>query len=199
MTTAERLPQGARLGRGHLRPRSPTPSSLGARAAGAPGAARRRGRARRRLRLGPGDRGAGRPGPRGRVYAVDVAPSMVEHARRGARRARHRSVPGPGRARATRAGRRGLLQRHVSLDPDHDALFAALHRRSGRAAGWWRSAAGRANIDALPRPARDEGRRSRARTAVRAVLRRLAAAVELRRLGGAPPAAHPAGRAGSRT
>ena len=69
------------LGRRDLRPRLRPPAGLGARAARAARAARRRGRARRRLRLGARHRAAGRSVPRGRVYAVDVAPSMVEHAR----------------------------------------------------------------------------------------------------------------------
>jgi trans-aconitate 2-methyltransferase len=86
--------------------------------------------------------------PRGRVYGVDVAPSMVEHARSRMTRTR----PDPARPDAERAAGPSLGDRatfyyqdlvELSLPepvdvvfsnatfhwiPDHDALFKALHR-----------------------------------------------------------------------
>ena len=87
--------------------------------------------------------------PRGKVYAVDVAPSMVEHAR---------SALGD---RAT-----VLCQDLVELDlpepvdaafsnatfhwvHDHDALFAALHRTMKPGARLVAQCGGRGNIDAF--------------------------------------------------
>jgi trans-aconitate 2-methyltransferase len=87
--------------------------------------------------------------PRGRVYAVDVAPSMVEHARR---------------ALGDRAT--VLCQDLVELDlpepvdaafsnatfhwvPDHDALFAALHRTMKPGARLVAQCGGLGNIDAF--------------------------------------------------
>ena len=90
---------------------------------------RRRGGARRRLRLGQDHRWSWRGACRAaRVYARRRRPVDGPPRPGGSRRPRHRALPGPGRAGATRARRRRVLQRHLSLDPDHDALFAALHR-----------------------------------------------------------------------
>ena len=92
--------------------------AVGARAARAPGAAP----ATRSCSTPAADR-AGSPRcsptwcPRGRVYAVDVAPSMAEHAREALGDRADRALPGPGRARPARARRRDLLQRHLPLDP----------------------------------------------------------------------------------
>ena len=113
----ERPPGVAGLGRRQLRPRLRPPAELGARAARAAAPARRRGGARRRLRIRAGDRAAGGHGPartrvRGRCRAVDGR----ARARRP-RRPGHRPVPGPGRADAPRAGRRGVLERDLPLDP----------------------------------------------------------------------------------
>lgn len=89
--------------------------------------------------------------PRGRVYAVDVAPSMVEHARR---------------ALGDRAT--VLCQDLIELDlpepvdavfsnatfhwiPDHDALFAALRRAMKPGARLVAQCGGRGNIDAFRR------------------------------------------------
>ena len=114
--------------------------------------------------------------PRGRVYGVDVAPSMAAHA-------------------AEALGDRAtiLCQDLVELElpepvdvvfsnatfhwiHDHDALFAAL--APGAEAG---RAAGRAvRRERQHRRVPHARRRGRRRGAVRAVLRRLAAAVELR-------------------
>jgi trans-aconitate 2-methyltransferase len=87
--------------------------------------------------------------PRGRVYAVDVAPSMVEH------------------TRAALAGRATVLcQDLVELElpepvdavfsnatfhwvKDHDALFAALHRSMKPGAQLVAQCGGRGNIDAF--------------------------------------------------
>lgn len=91
--------------------------------------------------------------PRGRVYGVDAAPSMAQHARRA-------------------LGDRGtiLCQDLVDLDlpepvdvvfsnatfhwiPDHDALFAALHRAMKPGARLVAQCGGRGNIDAFRRTA----------------------------------------------
>ena len=125
--------------------------------------------------------------PRGRVYAVDVAPSMVRHtrARRSATGPRS-PVPGPGRADAARAGRRGLLQRHLPLDPrPRGAVRRAPPHAEARRPAASPSAAGGATSTRSARLA-DAGRR---RGAVRALLRRLAAPVELRDRRPRPPSA----------
>ena len=131
------------------------------------------------------------------MYAVDVAPSMVAHARE---------------ALGDRAT--VLCQDLVELDlpepvdaifsnatfhwiHDHDALFAALHRTLKPGGQLVAQCGGRGNIDAF-RTLADESRGG----AVRAVLRRLAAPVELRDRhgdGGAAASApgSPTSRAGS--
>ena len=118
--------------------------------------------------------------PDGRVYAVDVAPSMAEHAQHA-------------------LGERAtvLCQDLVALElpepvdaifsnatfhwiHDHDALFAALARAMKPGAGSWRSAAGAATSTRSGRSRRMIAHRA----AVRAVLRDLAQAMELRGRGG---------------
>ena len=114
--------------------------------------------------------------PRGKVYAVDVAPSMVEHARAALGERATVAVPGPDRAGPARVGRRDLLERHVSLDPRPRCAVrrAGTDAEAGRAAG---GAVRRAREHRLVSDGRGLRRHG---GAVRSVLRRLAAAVELR-------------------
>ena len=110
--------------------------------------------------------------PNGRVYAVDAAPSMVEHARQARRRPRDRALPGPDRAEPARAGRRRLLQRHVSLDRrSRRPVRGAGTQHEARAPACWLSAAARATSTASA----SSPTRSPSRT-LRALLRRLGAA-----------------------
>ena len=140
----------------------------------------RRDRARRGLRLGADHRGADRAPAAGRVIAVDESPSMVDG------RAR---APRPG-APSVRVGRPARARR--SSEPvdailstatfhwiaDHERLFARLHaalRPGGRLVA---QCGGEGNIDVPARARRPSVLRARA---LRRALRRLAAAVELRR------------------
>ena len=116
--------------------------------------------------------------PHGTVYAVDVAPSMVSYTQQALG------------ARVT-----ALCQDLIELDlpepvdvvfsnatfhwiPDHDALFAALHRNMRPGARLLAQCGGPREHRRL---SHDRRRRCRA-GAVRRVLRRLEAALELRRL-----------------
>ncbi len=124
-------------------------------------AARRRGRARRRLRLGQGDAGAGRAGPeRTRVRG-----------RRGARRWSSTRV------RRSATAPRVFCQDLVELElpepvdlvfsnatfhwiPDHDALFAALHRNMKPGARLLAQCGGKGNIDRFRKLADEVARSS---------------------------------------
>ena len=93
--------------------------------------------------------------PDGRVLAVDGSEAMVEKARERLRRRRDLPRRRPLRAGARRAGRPGLLDRGLPLDPRPRPLFARLRAAlaAGRAPG---------------RPVRRRGQRRRARAGDRA-------------------------------
>ena len=114
--------------------------------------------------------------PRGTVYAVDAAPSMVAHTRQtlgdtaivSCQDLAQLALPEPVDVIFSNATFHWI--------PDHDALFAALHRNLKPGGRLLAQCGGRGNIDAF-RTARRRGRRA---GAVRRVLRRLGGAVELR-------------------
>ena len=154
-------------------------------------AGRRRGRARRRLRLGQGHRRAG-PARPARHASTPSTPRRRWSAtpRQALRRPGHRALPGPGRAGAARAGRRRLLQRHLPLDPRPRRPV----RRSAPQPEARRAAAGPVRRARQHRRLPAPGRGGGGRGAVRALLRRLAQALELRhrRGDGRAPASAPA-------
>ena len=80
--------------------------------------------------------------PDGRVYAVDVAPSMVEHTQQALGRARDRVLPGPHRAdRCPNPSTRSSPTPPSTGSPITRSCSRRWRRRSSRAGSWSRSAA----------------------------------------------------------
>ena len=166
-----------RLGRGDLRPRLGRPAGVGARAARA--AARCAGD-EVVLDAGCGSGRVTRCWPTGSRADASTASTWRRRwssTPRGARRPRHDPVPGPGRARRCPSPWTSFLERDVPLDPRPRRAVRARCTAAMKPGGQAGGAVRRLREHRRVPHARGEVAR---RGTVRAVLRRLAGAVELR-------------------